>query len=62
MGARQTTRIEMARCLRSWREIISGTATTPGGKGGWFCHTPSVAVARALGAKAVGAKRALEWR
>ncbi len=33
---------------------------TPGGKGGWFCHTPSVAVARALGAKAVGAKRALE--
>src|SRR5205809_5051014 len=33
---------------------------TPGGKGGWFCHTPSVAVARALGTKAVGAKRALE--
>ena len=33
---------------------------TPGGKGGWFCHTPSVAVARALGARAVGAKRALE--
>src|SRR5919197_3723810 len=28
---------------------------TPGGKGGWFCHTPSVAVARA-----VGRKRALE--
>jgi len=28
---------------------------TPGGKGGWFCHTPSVAVARA-----VGARRALE--
>jgi enoyl-CoA hydratase/carnithine racemase len=33
---------------------------TPGGKGGWFCHTPSVAVARSLGARAVGAKRALE--
>jgi enoyl-CoA hydratase/carnithine racemase len=33
---------------------------TPGGKGGWFCHTPSVAVARALSARAVGAKRALE--
>lgn len=27
----------------------------PGGKGGWFCHTPSVAVARS-----VGRKRALE--
>ncbi|MGH3365617.1 MAG: enoyl-CoA hydratase-related protein [Nocardioidaceae bacterium] len=27
----------------------------PGGKGGWFCHTPSVAVART-----VGRKRALE--
>jgi hypothetical protein len=33
---------------------------TPGGKSGWFCHTPSVAAARALGARAVGAKRALE--
>lgn len=28
---------------------------TPGGKGGWFCHTPMVAVARA-----VGRKRAVE--
>lgn len=28
---------------------------TPGGRGGWFCHTPGVAVARA-----VGRKRALE--
>jgi enoyl-CoA hydratase/carnithine racemase len=28
---------------------------TPGGRGGWFCHTPLVAVARA-----VGARRALE--
>jgi enoyl-CoA hydratase/carnithine racemase len=28
---------------------------TPGGRGGWFCHTPMVAVARAI-----GPKRALE--
>jgi enoyl-CoA hydratase/carnithine racemase len=28
---------------------------TPGGRGGWFCHTPMVAVSRA-----VGRKRALE--
>jgi len=28
---------------------------TPGGKGGWFCHTPAVAVSRAI-----GRKRALE--
>lgn len=28
---------------------------TPGGKGGWFCHTPMVAVARS-----VGLKRAME--
>ena len=28
---------------------------TPGGRGGWFCHTPGIAVARA-----VGHKRALE--
>ena len=25
---------------------------TPGGKGGWFCHTPMVAVSRAVGRKA----------
>ncbi len=31
------------------------TFATPGGKGGWFCHTPMVAVARAI-----GRKRALE--
>src|SRR5712691_92879 len=24
---------------------------TPGGKGGWFCHTPMVAVARNIGQK-----------
>jgi enoyl-CoA hydratase/carnithine racemase len=29
--------------------------STPGGRGGWFCHTPMVAVARAI-----GARRALE--
>jgi enoyl-CoA hydratase/carnithine racemase len=37
--------------------VAAETATfaTPGGRGGWFCHTPGVAVARA-----VGPKRALE--
>src|SRR5207253_381031 len=35
-------------------ELIRAFAT-PGGKGGWFCTTPMVAVARA-----VGRKRALE--
>lgn len=37
--------------------VASSTATfqTPGGKGGWFCHTPGVAVARAT-----STKRALE--
>jgi enoyl-CoA hydratase/carnithine racemase len=43
----------------------------PGGKGGWFCHTPLVAVARALPRKralemaftgdAIDARTALEW-
>jgi enoyl-CoA hydratase/carnithine racemase len=43
----------------------------PGGKGGWFCHTPLVAVARNIGRKralemaftgdAVDAATALEW-
>ncbi|HET8590746.1 MAG TPA: enoyl-CoA hydratase-related protein [Nakamurella sp.] len=43
----------------------------PGGKGGWFCHTPSVPVARAIGRKrlmemaltgdVVDAPTALEW-
>jgi len=33
----------------------SARFATPGGRGGWFCHTPMVAVARA-----VGRKRALE--
>src|SRR5947199_3623523 len=35
--------------------VEEASFATPGGKGGWFCHTPSVAVARAI-----GAKRALE--
>src|SRR6185369_3939574 len=44
---------------------------TPGGKGGWFCHTPGVAVVRAVGRKhalemlltgdAIDAKTALAW-
>ena len=44
---------------------------TPGGKGGWFCHTPMVAVARNIGQKramemalsgdAIDARTALEW-
>jgi enoyl-CoA hydratase/carnithine racemase len=43
----------------------------PGGKGGWFCHTPSVPVARAIGRKrlmemaltgdVIDAATALEW-
>ena len=43
----------------------------PGGKGGWFCHTPMVAVARAVGRKrafemgltgdTIDARTALEW-
>jgi enoyl-CoA hydratase/carnithine racemase len=35
--------------------VDTATFATPGGKGGWFCTTPMVAVARA-----VGRKRALE--
>ena len=44
---------------------------TPGGKGAWFCHTPLVAVSRAIGRKqamemaltgdTVDAQTALEW-
>ncbi|HET9970732.1 MAG TPA: enoyl-CoA hydratase-related protein [Streptosporangiaceae bacterium] len=44
---------------------------TPGGKGGWFCHTPMVAVARNVGRKraaelamsgdVIGAATALDW-
>jgi len=35
--------------------VDEATFATPGGKSGWFCHTPMVAVARAI-----GARRALE--
>src|SRR5579863_1782900 len=44
---------------------------TPGGKGGWFCHTPMVAVARNIGRKRaaelamsgdiIDARTALDW-
>ena len=44
---------------------------TPGGKSGWFCHTPMVAVARNVGRKramelamsgdVIGAQTALDW-
>jgi enoyl-CoA hydratase/carnithine racemase len=44
---------------------------TPGGKGGWFCHTPLVAVGRAVGRKqamelaltgdSIDAQTALQW-
>jgi enoyl-CoA hydratase/carnithine racemase len=44
---------------------------TPGGKGGWFCHTPLVAVSRAVGRKhamelaltgdTIDAQTALQW-
>jgi enoyl-CoA hydratase/carnithine racemase len=47
------------------------TFATPGGKGGWFCHTPLVAVGRAVGRKramemaltgdTISAGTALEW-
>ncbi len=43
----------------------------PGGKGGWFCHTPMVAIARNVGRKraaemalsgdTIGARTALDW-
>lgn len=44
---------------------------TPGGRGGWFCHTPGVALARAIGRKRalemlltgdpIDARTALDW-
>lgn len=53
---------------------VAGESTqfqTPGGRGGWFCHTPGVALARAVGRKhalemlftgdPIDAKTALDW-
>jgi enoyl-CoA hydratase/carnithine racemase len=49
----------------------SAAFAAPGGNGGWFCHTPMVAIARNVGRKraaelaltgdAVTARRALDW-
>jgi enoyl-CoA hydratase/carnithine racemase len=53
--------------------IAADTAgfAAPGGKGGWFCHTPMVAIARNIGRKraaelaltgdAISAAQALDW-
>src|SRR3972149_6921646 len=35
---------------RAVRAAVAGVAT-PGGKGGWFCHTPVVALSRNIGRK-----------
>jgi enoyl-CoA hydratase/carnithine racemase len=53
---------------------VAGESTqfqTPGGRGGWFCHTPGVALARAVGRKhalemlftgdPIDARTALDW-
>ncbi|QJY46889.1 enoyl-CoA hydratase-related protein [Pseudonocardia broussonetiae] len=49
----------------------SASFSLPGGKGGWFCHTPAVPVARNIGRKrlmemtltgdAIDARTAVEW-
>jgi len=53
--------------------VASTTASfaAPGGKGGWFCHTPMVAIGRTIGRKqamelalsgdAIDARTALDW-
>lgn len=51
--------------------VDSATFSIPGGKGGWFCHTPAVAVARNVGRKqifemaltgdAIDAATAVDW-
>ena len=49
----------------------SASFAAPGGKGGWFCHTPMVAIARNIGRKRaaelaltgdpISAQQALDW-
>jgi enoyl-CoA hydratase/carnithine racemase len=51
--------------------VPSAGFAAPGGKGGWFCHTPMVAIARNVGRKraaelaltgdAITAEQALDW-
>jgi enoyl-CoA hydratase/carnithine racemase len=51
--------------------VDEATFATPGGRGGWFCHTPMVAIARDIGRKhaaelaytgdVITADKALEW-
>jgi len=51
--------------------VDDASFSTHGGRGGWFCHTPMVAVARAIGARralelgltgdAIDARTALAW-
>jgi enoyl-CoA hydratase/carnithine racemase len=51
--------------------VEEASFATPGGRGGWFCHTPLVAVARAIGPRralelgmtgdAIDARTALAW-
>jgi len=51
--------------------VDEASFATPGGRGGWFCHTPMVAVARAIGARralelgltgdSIDARTALAW-
>ena len=51
--------------------VEEASFATPGGRGGWFCHTPLVAVARVIGARralelgmtgeAIDARTALAW-
>src|SRR5258708_4879134 len=59
--------MEFEHILVEW----SGEFATPGGKGGWFCHTPMVAIARNVGRKraaemalsgdVIDARTALDW-
>lgn len=51
--------------------VEDASFSTPGGRGGWFCHTPMVAVARAIGPRralelgmtgdSIDARTALAW-